>query len=365
MLSAAALITGNTVGAGCLVMPQVAAPPGFGPTLAVFLVAYSVNLLSAVLLSEIAIAIRHDRGSVPSSFNEFAGAVLPETATLIRGLSVFVNSCVLAFDVTRAGALGHACAGLPVPVLTSTVALALVGILTTQGTPQISTVCSVLVSVVLTAFCGLLVPGLLHVADPIGTILTPGTESVWGAAPIILVSMIFQNIVPTVTKLLDYDRGQTRAALVLGSAIPLCMYLGWILACLGGGIDQTNLGGHNPLLTVFSLATVAGSTICTGVSLSEEMSHDGTQSKDEPFDVTTVLAAVAVPVGLGVSGVDTTQVLGWAGSFGSPVLYGILPAVLYSSLQQQRRSWMMSPVVLGVASGAFVLQEAWCHAAGL
>ena len=55
VLTTALLVTGNTVGAGALVLPELAAKPGFAISTAMFSVAYLINLMSGLILAEVAI----------------------------------------------------------------------------------------------------------------------------------------------------------------------------------------------------------------------------------------------------------------------------------------------------------------------
>jgi tyrosine-specific transport protein len=164
--------------------------------------------------------------------------------------------------------------------------------------------------------------------------------------------MVFQNIVPTVTKLHNYDRTKTAASIVLGSFLPLVMYLSWCLACLGGGIDTATLGMSGSLMTVFSIATLGGSGLCGAVSMAEELEtlqkptsrRDGEQQHLAPqpaFRVTSSLAAISIPLAAAVflnnDGAGLTGALSLAGSFGSPLLYGAIPAAMAWRQQQQQQ----------------------------
>jgi len=51
---------------------------------------------------------------------------------------------------------------------------------------------------------------------------------------------MYQNIVPSITKLLDFDRAKTTATILIGSLIPpMGMYKMYCYAALGGGLDGT------------------------------------------------------------------------------------------------------------------------------
>jgi amino acid permease len=69
--------------------------------------------------------------------------------------------------------------------------------------------------------------------DPLAVLASPPDasinvlSSVLHMVPVIITTLMYQNIVPTVTRILDYDRAKVTAAVTLGSVIPLCIYLAW------------------------------------------------------------------------------------------------------------------------------------------
>ena len=355
--STAMLITGNTIGAGMLVLPDLAAGPGMMLSTSIFVGAFVMNLISGLVLAEVAINQHDTSGSdVPSSFKEFADANLNSSsaANVIAGISVFVNSLVYAFNFAKVGEVGAATFGISPDIMSMIWAVGCVGLTATQSFSNLSNITSVFVTGLFVSFAGLLLPGLAHMSDPMSVFMTPGTSidvlsSAGSLAPVVLMSLIYQNIVPTVTKILNYDRTKTTIALTLGSFIPLLMYLAWTFAVLGGGVD-TSVGLDGPLMTIFSLSTIAGSSIGCQMSLSEEFDTFLKQPKiiqesdeaapsnnDDTFSIPAVLASIAVTViASNFFADDLTSTLKVAGSFGSPLLYGAIPvAMAYTQRKDQ------------------------------
>lgn len=390
VLSAAALVTGSTVGAGMLVLPSLAAGPGFAMSSTLLLVIYVVVLTSGLVIADIAINQHEISGNdVPSSFQEFAAATLDSNqawmANCVSVIPVIVNSLVMIFDVVKAGEFGSslleastdATAGSLTslapfsvdPAMVSVAFLGFLGIcLTTLTGSKLSSVASLCVSALLVAFGGLLLPGLAAVQDPMGTLMAPGTAgdewmaSLTTAAPIVLTALQFQNVVPSITKILEYDRTKTVTAITLGSFLPLAMYVAWCYAVLGGGIETSGVAG--PLFTVFSAATLFGSSIGAAMSVTEEVEtfvaspgdevETGakppelqlqearvaeTPEKIDVFSLPAVVLALSVPLAgvmLCSDGThDPSAALGIAGSFGSPILYGVIPAMMAMSQRKK------------------------------
>jgi tyrosine-specific transport protein len=374
IISTSLMITGNTVGAGMLVLPDLAAGPGMGVSSAVLVGAWFMNLLSGLAIAQVAIQ-QHDSSGIdaPSSFKEFAETNLPSAddlpspANLVSGTSIFVNALVLAFDTSKAGQVGGAMVGLDGHLVSYAWAAALVGLVSTLSLGNLSKVASFLVMGLFASFAGLLLPGLAHVADPLTVLASPPDasvdvlSSVLHMLPVIITTLTYQNIVPTITRILDYDRTKVTAAITLGSVIPLCIYLAWCVAVLGGGID-TGLGGGlaGPLMTIFSIVTVGGSSIGALVSLSEEFEIILGQDKEDTFSLPSVALPVSVSLlACQVFASDINGALKVAGSFGSPLLYGLIPVAM-AFMQQQKtavgaQQGQQSSVVPGGMCGLGVL----------
>lgn len=354
VLSAASLVTGNTVGAGMLILPTLAAGPGFAISSALFLGCYLTVLTSGLVIADVAIN-QHESGyDVPSSFQELAEANL-DNQWVARGVSaipVTVNSLVMVFAFSKAGELGSSLLSSFADVDPAVASMGFVGLvgacLSTLSGENLSGVASFCVSALLVAFGGLLLPGLVAIKDPMGTVMAPGgagddwLASVAMAAPIVLTALQFQNIVPSLTKILKYDRTKTLGAIALGSFTPLAMYLAWCFAVMGGGIETSEVSSAGPLFTIFSASTLFGSSVGAAVSVTEEVetflspnqqfgeASTAPASDSDAFGVPAVLLSLAAPVA-GVwafCGCDASAALGVAGSYGAPVLYGVVPALM-------------------------------------
>jgi len=68
-------------------------------------------------------------------------------------------------------------------------------------------------------------------------------EQVPNAFPIIFLSLGFQNVVPTVVKRLEGDRGKITKAIITGTSIPTLMFVAWNAVVLGNtkGADLANM----------------------------------------------------------------------------------------------------------------------------
>jgi tyrosine-specific transport protein len=395
ILTTALLVTGNTVGAGTLALPALSAKPGLCLSTGMFAVAYVVNLLSGLILAEVAIKQNEANGQdAPSSFREFAASTMdwPIATNGIAAVCLFVNICAVTYSLGQAGVILSELVGIDHVAMSALCASLLAVLGATQSRVQISQITSLFVTGLFISLAGLLLPGLPHVQDPLGTFLSPGTSpnviaGMREAAPIMLTTLIFQNIVPPVAKILDYDRVKVVVALVLGSFLPLLIYLAWSFVVLGGGVNPV-VGVGSPFMTAFSVTAVTGSAIGCTMAASEELQaildgidNDivGTEGKLEAVSRTdnkaivfeqqqqpayswpAVATAVSIPFvcsTLCPNG-DYAQALRLSGGFGIPILYGAIPVAMAwtqrQKLQDQANLVPGGNVSLGLVSTAFGL----------
>lgn len=363
IISCSLLITGNTVGAGTIVLPEVAAGPGMLSTLELVFGIFIINLISGLLIGEIAIN-QYEQNidttkDAPSSFKDLADDLLTidglNVGQIVSAASILINYCIVSFALMRSGEVAVDLASAlkltdPTFLSESSLAIGFTAIVTalvsTQSRKTLSQVTSGAVALLFLSFGSILLPGLANMQqDVLTTLTTPGTsESVVDgmsvAAPIFVSTMVYQNIVPTVTKLLEYDRTKVMTTLSIGSAIPMIIYTAWCFAVLGGGISMESSGGtdlQSILLMIFSTVSISGSSIACTMSLSEEFrsqlpsNDDGLTKSESDFSLPSVALAVLPPLCAGLlfsNGEGMRTSLELAGSFGSPLLYGILPALL-------------------------------------
>lgn len=380
-----------------------------------YIACFVVNLVSGLIIAEVAIKqYEASRTQVPSSFQELAEVNFHSKlfGNGVAAISLFVNVCVTTFDLSRIGdvlaAAFQTCTGFTMDTTTTTAVdlagrvvdpsmvcsvgyAALLMLTTSKLSPkQLGNLAGVACTGLFVTLAAILLPGLAAIHDPWSVFLAPGTASdplgaAGLAAPVLLSAMVYQNIVPSVTKRLNYDRQQTTAALVVGSFLPSMIYVLYSYVVLGGATGGTmeHTGGGLEgstgfLMTAFSITTIVGSSVACVMSMSEELenfvnsnkkdvlktketdgrllqeaasvvalvdTHTISSSKEEeeelreePFSIPTVLFAVGVPLSIGIAvsgGNDLTVALRIAGSYGSPLLYGALPVALAWNQRQK------------------------------
>jgi len=255
----------------------------------------------------------------------------------------------LAYSLTRSGDVFNSFFGIDVdPTLISMIFSAVVSaVMCSMSSAQVSSISSLLVGCLFATFGGFLIPGLSSMQDPAITLATEGTVGVNAMGlviPVIISAAIYQGIVPTVAKLLDYDRNRTTAALALGSGVPIIMYLAFCLASLGGGIHTDSLSAC-PLFGAFAVTSLVASSLAGVNAITQEcesiLASNGiakTEEKNEIEDpknhiasIPSVFLSILPPLIAGIlfaDGEGFTAALEYAGKYGAPILYGILPVVM-------------------------------------
>jgi tyrosine-specific transport protein len=85
----------------------------------------------------------------------------------------------------------------------------------------------------LLAFLLLIMVLVPHISSEHLTYQIKNPNYIWAAFPILLTSFGFHHIIPTLRTYVESNRKSLRQAIILGSVIPLIVYLIWIFATLG------------------------------------------------------------------------------------------------------------------------------------
>ncbi len=319
---------------------------------------YVCNLISGLLLADVAINLHESSEcEVPGSFKDFVDTALRSDAagTLTAGASLISNGCFLAYGAVAAGSLlADTFPGWGLDPVVGTGAFAAIISLfaATQTNAGLERIANAVVIVVFSSFSALLMPSIANVSDPVGTFLAPGANpegfatAVGLAVPLLLSSLMYQNIVPSIAKLLEFNRAKTTAAITIGSLIPMGMYIAWCYAALGGGLDGTTASDAGAAaFAAFSASALFVSCLTAVMSLAEEYESLFSRTEEDGgdcpvsnrFSIPAVAASVMPPVAVALAfaeGGDLTGALHFNGAFIMPFLYGLLPIILYRSVRQ-------------------------------
>ena len=356
--SAIALVAGTTVGAGILALPKTTAAPGFVPSSLALVGVWIFMASSGLLIAETSSSlVKQDPRNKDLGYLGMTDKVLGRFGAVPAGtLYVFIHYALLVAYIAGAGSIVSEALGLPTvagPVLFSTVVGA---VLAFGSDEQVATFNSAWVAVVAASFLGLLALAVPSVR------LENLSHADWGrvlpALPIMLVALVYHNIVPTVSSQLRYDREAVSKAVVVGSGLPLLMFLLWNAVILGmtspGSEDVDPLAGLREgaggpmvgiLVGIFSEAAIITSFTGFVIGLlsffedavgrrgEAENKGNGNNKVSGRSSLGLYAAVIVPPAAVALLNPKIfDQALEVAGTYGISLLFGVLPVVL-STLQ--------------------------------
>lgn len=258
------IVAGTALGAGMLAMPLATSGVGFWATFLILLGLWAVMSYTALLLVEV-----YQHNDAETGLGSLTYKYLGRTGQWLTGLAMpfLLYSLVAAYlvgggDIIQA--FIHSVFGLSVPSYLGVIAFALVGALVVSiGTYSVDLVNRVLFTAKLFFLAAMLMLLLPHV-EQVNILTMPTAQAlVLSAIPIVFTSFGFHGSVPSIVSYMEGNTRKLRWVFIIGSAIPLMVYVLWQLATLGSIATDTFLGvlveasGINGLLV--AVKTVAQS----------------------------------------------------------------------------------------------------------
>ncbi|XP_028803902.1 uncharacterized protein LOC114758972 isoform X3 [Neltuma alba] len=325
--SAIFLVAGTTVGAGILAIPAVTQESGFLASAVVCILCWLFMVVTGLLIAEVNVNTMCELGSGGVSLL-ISGINGQENFRDSRSSNCMMGKCYFVFIGFRRRML--------------------------FWKRFIGAVNGTLVLGIVSSFAALLAvaSGELHW----DALLKANFQAAPMSIPIIALSFVYQNVVPVLCSNLEGDLSKVRSAIVLGTGIPLALFLVWnavILGTVGNnevGMDpleqlRSTNGIVGPIVEAFSLLAIATSYIgfVLGLSdfLADLLQFPSGQNKPLPF----VLALVPPLV---LSSLDPEiffKALDFAGTYGVLVLFGIIPAAMSWSDRYSNSNSDSSPTV--------------------
>lgn len=234
------IVAGTTIGAGMLAMPLATSGVGFGTTLIILLGLWLVMCYSALLLVEV-----YQHQPSHTGLGTLAGIYLGRWGQWVTGFSMlFLMYALTAAYISGAGELLatslHQWTGLALPLPAGILLFTLVaGGVVCIGTTSVDFFNRLLFSgklLMLLIMMGMMMPhveqkNLLTLPLQQGLALT--------ALPVVLTSFGFHGSIPSIVNYMGGDSRKLRRIFIIGSAIPLFVYLFWQLVTLGALSSST------------------------------------------------------------------------------------------------------------------------------
>ncbi|MCB1112307.1 MAG: tyrosine transporter [Chlamydiales bacterium] len=350
MIGGVLLVSGTTIGAAMLALPVSTGLAGFIPTACLFVGYWALMTYTALLMLEVTLWNKSTTNLVSMTYStlgrwgESVAWVLYLFLLYSLTTAYMAGSSPIFRDVVRSatGYLMPAWAG-PLPLLL------IFGIFVYQGTRAVDMINRILMIGLVVAFAAMV------------AIIAPSVEKKllyhieWRylvvSVSLVATSFGFHIIIPTLTAYMDHDVAKLRRAILIGSVIPLFVYMIWNGLALGvipisgpDGIINGYTKGSNgvQLLTAIlgtTQVTIIGRfflffaivTSFLGVSLSlRDFLADGLGIEETPKGRVVLYLLTFFPplIVVWTSQRAFLSALEFAGAFGVVTLLGILPAMM-------------------------------------
>ena len=349
-LGAILLIAGCCIGAGMLGLPVLSAQAGYIPSIVMFVACWLYMLCTGLLLLEANLWFNKDINVV-----SLAGYTLGKSGKVVSWIVfLFLFYSLMVAYVTGSGDLFtdffEAFFGIHLSQWVGEfVMIAFFGVMIYIGTNAVDKFNRVLMLGLILTYILLVLMGNSHVDKKLLE------HHDWSAAffiiPAMIVSFGFHNLVPSLTHYLGRNGRRLKLVLVVGSFIPLLIYLVWQRLILGivplEGKDSLQAAWNEGQMATHALKTVVGVswivdiaqffaffaivTSFLGVALSfVDFLADGLSiPKKKGGMLALCLLALLPPFIFSLIHPGAfLMALNYAGGFGAVIIFGILPALM-------------------------------------
>lgn len=256
VLGSTLIIAGTTIGAGMLALPLASAGIGFTTSLIIMIALWALMAYTALLMIEV-----HQHADQDATLHTLANQFLGIKGKWVASFAMmFLFYALCAAYIAGGGAqFGERIAtfsGIEISPTTSTVLFTLlVAAVVTIGTATVDKVNRVLFSIKIIAMVMVLTFLAPNVTESYLLSMPVEQGLVIAAIPVIFTSFGFHGSIPAIVNYLDGHTPSLRKAILIGSAIPLVIYIFWQVVTLGV-VNQSQLLENQGLSSLIStLAT--------------------------------------------------------------------------------------------------------------
>ncbi|MFM6826043.1 MAG: amino acid permease [Dolichospermum sp.] len=357
VLGNTALIVGTTVGAGIIGLPAVTLPSGIIPSTMTIIFVWFYTLISGLITAEVTLNIMRVEGIPHLGLLAIIEKILGKIGARIAGVAYLFNHyALLVAYMTKGGEVLTTTVNQVwklennLPHWAGTVSFFLIfGSMIYWGKYNfIEKINGIFTIILLMAFLGLLLLGGSQIQS--SQFLVQNWSAIGGSIAIIYVAMFYNSIVPLVVNQLEGDIPKIRQSIIIGSVIPLLMFLAWnavILGCVTPDIMQL-IPGHDSifdplkilengasgewfamLLSIFSEFAIVTSFIGITYGLTDFFKDISLITKSEISRLPLYSLVLLPPLSLGTFNPSIFfQALEYTGTFSISILAGIMPPLM-------------------------------------
>jgi tyrosine-specific transport protein len=344
------LVSGTTIGAGMLALPVVTGRAGFLPTVVLFALYWLFMTFTAFLMLEVNLWMGEHTNLITMARKTLGAAGAVCSCIIYLFLLYALSTAYIAGSGPIFIDFVYALTGWSAPDWSGPLPLLLIfGYFVYRGTQSVDQVNRALMAALAISFFII----ALFLTPHVSGVMLARQEwpSIWMAVSIVSTSFGFHIIIPTLTDYLRRDISDLRRVILIGSLIPLGIYILWEALTLGviplygerslvagfrEGLDGATLLSsilENKALSLtarcFSLFAIITSFLGVSLSLSDFLA-DGLKIKKSRGGRGALYALTFIPPLL-ITFFDPhafLHALEYAGAFGVVTLLGVLPVLM-------------------------------------
>ncbi len=250
------IIAGTTIGAGMLALPLASAGIGFTTSLVIMIGLWALMAYTALLMVEI-----HQHAEQHATLHTLAKQFLGTKGKWVASFAMmFLFYALCAAYIAGGGAqFGERIVGFTGIEVSSTVSTLIftliVATIVTIGTATVDKVNRVLFLVKIVAMALVLTFLAPNVTESYLLSMPVEQGLVIAAIPVIFTSFGFHGSIPAIVNYLDGHTPSLRKAILIGSAIPLIIYVFWQIVTLGVVNQSTLLDNQGLSALISTLST--------------------------------------------------------------------------------------------------------------
>lgn len=340
------LIAGTMIGVGMLALPVATGEGGFLPAVAIYLLCWLFMLCTGLLLLEVCAWMPKDANLITMA-DRLLG---PLAKNICWAVYLFLFVTVMIAHVLGGGAVLSEICGSHIPVHLSMILYVVIfSPIVYLGTKWVDKLnITLMVGIAITYFLFIAV-SYKHVDTHL--LIRANWSKAWVALPVLFTAFTFQVIIPTLMTYMERNVKKVRLSIILGTSIPLIIYLIWEFLILGivpadgpSGLVEASKKGWNAIMPlkellgnpiVFSIGKAFAFLTMTTSYLALALAYldflaDGLKVKKKGFRKVLLCLAVFIPptvIALSYPHVFITA-LSYAGGFSCSILFGLFPPLM-------------------------------------
>ncbi len=341
------LIAATTIGVGMLGLPIATGPGGFIPATAVYLITWMFMLCTGLLLLEVCTWMPKEANLITMTHRLLG----PAGKAICWVVYLFLFCTAMIAHVSAGGSTMADVLSLAFGVQIATPVAMVIYVLIFSpivylGTRSVDRFNLFMMTAVLTTYFLFIVLSAGKVDFKL--LSYANWSEAWPALPVLFTAFTYQLIIPTLMTYMNQDAKKVRLSIILGSSIPLAVYLIWELLILGiipvEGLIAAKAAGQTAVMPLkdllqnpwifnigscFAFFVLTTSYIALALAFLDFLA-DGLKVKKEGFKKVALCVGVFAPptiIALIYPGIFITA-LEYAGGISCALLFGLLPPLM-------------------------------------